>query len=45
MSPTQRKLLHQQQKTVKWLQRGFEDDVKDTIKEILEVAKQASPVK
>ena len=45
MSPTQRKLLHQQQKTVKWLQKGFEDDVKDTIKEILEVAKQAGPKK
>jgi hypothetical protein len=45
MSPNQRKLLHQQQKTVKWLQKGFEDDVKDTIKEILEVAKQAGPKK
>jgi hypothetical protein len=45
MTPNQRKLLQKQQKMVKWLQKGFEDDVEDTITEILEVAKQAAPKK
>lgn len=45
MSPEKRKLLQKQQKTVKWLMRGFEDDIGDAVKEILEVAKQAAPKK
>jgi len=45
MSPEKRKLLHKQQRTIKWLRAGFEDDVNDAVKEILEVAKQAAPKK
>lgn len=45
LSPEKRRILHVQNKAMKFLMQGFEDDVKDAIKEVLEVTKQIKPRK
>jgi len=45
LPPEKRKILDQHRKTVKFLTDGFERDVKDGVKEILDIAEQLGPRK
>jgi hypothetical protein len=45
LSPEKRRILHLQNKSMSWLMKGFEDDVQDAIKEVLEVTKNIRPKK
>src|ERR1019366_675558 len=45
LSPEKRRILHVQNKAMKFMMQGFEDDVKDAIKEVLEVTKNIKPRK
>jgi len=45
LSPEKRRILHTQNKAMKFMMQGFEDDVKDAIKEVLEVTKNIKPRK
>jgi hypothetical protein len=45
LSPEKRRILHTQNKAMIWLMKGFEDDVQDAIKEVLEVTKNIRPKK
>jgi intein/homing endonuclease len=43
LPPEKRKILDQHKKTVEWFTRGFERDIKDATREILDTARQMSP--
>jgi len=45
MTPEQRKILAQHKKSVEFFVHGFQNDVKDSVKEILDIAEQLSPRK
>ncbi len=42
-SPEKRKVLHRQQRALKWLTENFQSDLKDATREILEIAKKQVP--
>jgi hypothetical protein len=43
LPPEKRKILDQHKKTVEWFTRGFNRDIKDATREILDTARQLSP--